>query len=96
MKNIREISGTVKFDYFNNIPHPVFLNQKYLYEDRNGNIIERIDKIYYSNIKMVRLSKDELKKKYQLAKIFQTYPRRQFNAMHYERIGPFFHVPTIK
>lgn len=96
VKNIREISGTVKFDYFNNIPHPVFLNQKYLYEDRNGNIIERIDKIYYSNIKMVRLSKDELKKKYQLAKIFQTYPRRQFNAMHYERIGPFFHVPTIK
>lgn len=96
VKNIREISGTVKFDYFNNIPHPVFLNQKYLYEDRNGNIIERTDKIYYSNIKMVRLNKDELKKKYQLAKIFQTYPRRQFNAMHYERIGPFFHVPTIK
>ncbi len=96
IKNIREISGTVKFDYFNNIPHPVFLNEKYLYEDKNGNIIERIDNIYYSNIKMVRLSKAELKKKYQLAKIFQTYPRRQFNAMHYERIGPFFHVPTIK
>jgi hypothetical protein len=96
IKNIREISGSVKFEYFNGTPHPVFLNEKYIYEDKYGNIIEREDKIYYSNINMVRLSKDELKKKYQLAKIFQTYPRRQFNAMHYERMGPFFYVPTIK
>jgi hypothetical protein len=96
IKNIREISGSVKFEYFNGTPHPVFLNEKYIYEDKYGNIIEREDKIYYSNINMVRLSKDELKKKYQLAKIFQTYPRRQFNQIHTERIGPFFYVPTIK
>ena len=96
IKNIREISGSVKFEYFNGTPHPVFLNEKYIYEDKYGNIIEREDKIYYSNINMVRLSKDELKKKYQLAKIFQTYPRRQFNQIHSERMGPFFYVPTIK
>jgi hypothetical protein len=96
IKNIRAISGSVKFEYFNGTPHPVFLNEKYIYEDKYGNVIEREDKVYYSNIQMIRLSEAELKKKYQLAKIFQTYPRRQFNAMHYERMGPFFYVPTIK
>jgi hypothetical protein len=96
VKNIREISGSVKFEYFNGTPHPVFLNEKYIYEDKYGNIIEREDKLYYSNIQMIRLSEAELKKKYQLAKIFQTYPRRQFNQIHNERMGPFFYVPTIK
>lgn len=96
IRNIREISGTVKFEYFNHIPHPVFLIQNYKYEDKNGNTIDRQDKIYYSNINMIKLSKDELKNKYQLAKIFQTYPRRQFNNIHTERMGPFFYVPTIK
>ena len=96
IKNIREISGSVKFEYFNGTPHPVFLNEKYIYEDKYGNVIEREDKVYYCNIQMIRLSEAELKKKYQLAKIFQTYPRRQFNQIHTERIGPFFYVPTIK
>lgn len=45
---------------------------------------------------MVRLSNDELKKKYQLAKIFQTYPIRQFNQIHIERMEPFFYMPTVK
>lgn len=66
VKNIREISGSVKFDYFNDAPHPIYLNEKYEYEDRNGDIIERNDKIYYSNIQMVRLNDAELKKKYQI------------------------------
>jgi hypothetical protein len=96
IKNIHEISGSVKFEYFNGTPHPVFLNEKYIYEDKYGNIFEREDKVYYSNIQMIRLSEAELKKKYQLAKIFQTYPRRQFNQIHSERMGPFFYVPTIK
>jgi len=96
IKNIRGISGSVKFEYFNGTPHPVFLNERYIYEDKYGNIIEREDKVYYSNIQMIRLSETELKKKYQLAKIFQTYPRRQFNQIHSERMGPFFYVPTIK
>jgi hypothetical protein len=96
VKNIRELSGSVKFEYFNDTPHPIFLNEKYIYEDKYGNIIEREDKVYYSNIQMIRLSESELKKKYQLAKIFQTYPRRQFNRIHIERMGPFFFVPMIK
>ena len=90
VKNIRELSGSVKFEYFNGTIHPVFLNEKYIYEDKYGNIIEREDKVYYSNIQMIRLSEAELKKKYQLAKIFQTYPRRQFNQIHSERMGAFF------
>jgi len=96
IKNIRGISGSVKFEYFNGTPHPVFLNEKYIYEDKYGNIIEREDKVYYSNIQMIRLSETELKKKYQLAKIFQTYPRRQFNNIYSEKIGPFYYTPTIK
>ena len=96
VKNIREISGTVKFDYFNNIPHPVFLNQKYLYEDKNGNIIERIDNTYYSNIKLVKLSEAELKKKYQINQIYRNYPIRNVTMLNYEKLGPFYYIPTIK
>ena len=96
VKNIREISGTVKFDYFNNIPHPVFLNQKYLYEDKNGNIIERIDNTYYSNIKLVKLSEAELKNKYQISYIYRNYPIRNVAMLNYEKLGPFYYTPTIK
>lgn len=96
VKNIREISGTVKFDYFNNIPHPVFLNKKYLYEDKNGNIIERIDNTYYSNIKLVKLSEAELKKKYQINQIYRNYPIRNVTMLNYEKLGPFYYIPTIK
>ena len=96
VKNIREISGTVKFDYFNNIPHPVFLNQKYLYEDKNGNIIERIDNTYYSNIKLVKLSEAELKNKYQINHIYRNYPIRNVAMLNYEKLGPFYYTPTIK
>ena len=96
VKNIREISGTVKFDYFNNIPHPVFLNQKYLYEDKNGNIIERIDNTYYSNIKLVKLSEAELKNKYQINYIYRNYPIRNVAMLNYEKLGPFYYTPTIK
>ena len=96
INKILEISGSVKFEYFNNTPHPIFLNEKYKYIDKFGNIIERDDKIYYSNIKNIRLSEAELIKKYQLLKIYKNYPLRQFNQIHSERMGPFFFVPTIK
>ena len=96
INKILEISGSVKFEYFNNTPHPIFLNEKYKYIDKYGNIIERDDKIYYSNIKNIRLSEAELIKKYQLLKIYKNYPLRQFNFLNDERIGPFSYTPIIK
>ena len=96
IKNIIETSGSVKFQYFNDIPHPIYLNEKHIYEDKNGNIIERIDNIYYSNIKMVKLSEAELKKKYQINHIYRNYPIRDVGMLNYEKIGPFYYVPTIK
>ena len=96
IKNIIETSGSVKFQYFNDIPHPIYLNEKHIYEDKNGNIIERIDNIYYSNIKMVKLSEAELKKKYQINHIYRNYPIRDVVMLNYEKIGPFYYVPTIK
>ena len=96
IKNIIETSGSVKFQYFNDIPHPIYLNEKHLYEDKNGNIIERIDNIYFSNIKMIKLSEAELKKKYQLNHIYRNYPIRDVGMLNYEKIGPFYYVPTIK
>lgn len=96
INKILEISGSVKFEYFDKTPHPIFLNEKYKYIDKYGNIIERDDKIYYSNIKNIRLSEAELIKKYQLLKIYKNYPLRQFNFLNNERIGPFSYTPIIK
>jgi hypothetical protein len=96
IKNIIETSGSVKFQYFNDIPHPIFLNEKHIYEDKNGNIIERIDNIYYSNIKMIKLNEAELKKKYQINHIYRNYPIRDVGMLNYEKIGPFYYTPTIK
>ena len=96
IKNIIETSGSVKFQYFNDIPHPIYLNEKHIYEDKNGNIIERINNIYYSNIKMVKLSEAELKKKYQINHIYRNYPIRDVGMLNYEKLGPFYYTPTIK
>ena len=98
-KNIKkfiEISGSVKFEYFDDMPHPLVLNQKYVYEDVNETIIERIDNTYFSNIKIIKLNNSDLKRKYQIKKIYRNFPIRDVSMNHIDKMGPFYNVPIIK
>jgi len=67
-----------------------------LYQDVRGNEIERTDSCYYSNIKMINLSTEDLKKKYQIVNIYRGYPIRSVQLQSKEKVGPFWFVPMLK
>lgn len=98
-KNIKElnyISGSVGFYYTDETIHPTYIHQKIAYVDINGNSLERIDNTYFSNIKSLMLSDAELKQKYQLNKIYRSFPIRDVSFTNYQNIGAFWYVPVIK
>ncbi|MFN9590190.1 MAG: carboxypeptidase-like regulatory domain-containing protein [Bacteroidota bacterium] len=95
-KNLNYISGSMGFYYTNETVHPSYIYQKTSYGDNYGNTYERNDYVYFSNIKAIMLKDSELKKKYQLNKIFRNYPIRDVLFTNYQNIGAFFNVPVIK
>lgn len=95
-KNLIYISGSIGFYYTNETVHPSYIYQKTSYGDNYGNTYERDDYVYFSNIKAIMLKDSELKKKYNLNKIFRNYPIRDVLFTNYENIGAFFNVPVIK
>ena len=95
-KRLNYISGSIGFHYLNETIHPSYIYQNISYIDNYGNKYERDDYVYFSNIKSIMLKDSELKKKYQLHKIFRNYPVRDVLFINYENIGAFFYVPMIK
>jgi hypothetical protein len=67
-----------------------------LYQDINGNEIERNDSCFFSNIKMEKLSDDELKKRYQIKNIYRSFPIRDVSLEYQEKLSPFWYVPKLK
>lgn len=96
VKRLDYISGSVGFHYIDETIHPAYIHQKMAYVDINGNSLERIDNTYFSNVKSLMLSDAELKRKYQIKKIFRSYPIREVSLENYQNIGAFWYVPFIK
>ncbi len=96
INKIHEISGSIGLEYFNETPHPVYVYENYLYQDINGNEIVRNDSCFFSNIKMEKLSDDELKKRYQIKNIYRSFPIRDVSLEYQEKLSPFWYVPKLK
>ena len=96
ISNISELSGSVSFQYFNGVPHPSYIYANYKYTDINDNKIERNDRLYFSNIKQENLSEEALKKKYQIVRIYRSYPIRSVQFLNYIKLGAFDFAPIIK
>lgn len=96
IKYLNYISGSVGFYYIDETIHPTFIKQKISYIDIDGNSVERIDNTYFSNIKSILLSDAELNRKYQINKIYRSYPIRDVSLKNYKNIGAFWYVPIIK
>jgi hypothetical protein len=93
---IDSISGKVGLLYIDNALHPAYLYQNYSYRDMNGNQVERKDSSYYSNVQLKNLADAELKTKYQLQKIYRSYPIRDAAGTYESRLGAFWWVPVTK
>ena len=74
--SIKEISGSIGFQYFNGNIHPAYIYQFYAYVDKNGNDIERRDSSYFSNVQNIKLTERDLKSKYQISSIYRNFPIR--------------------
>ena len=96
IKSINKLRGTVGFQYFNGSPHPAYIYEKISYQDLKGNQIERSDSCYYSNIRQINLSAEELKNKYQIKYIYRGFPIRSVGFKNIEKVGPFWYVPILK
>jgi len=96
VRSIDHISGSVGFQYPGSSPHPAYIYQTCVYTDIQGNLMERKDSSYYSNVKMIDISNEELKKKYQISKIYRSYPIRDVQLNIEPNLGAFWYVPMIK
>ena len=94
--SIKEISGSIGFQYFNGNVHPAYIYQFYAYVDKNGNDIERRDSSYFSNVQNIKLSERDLKSKYQIATIDRSFPIRSAIFLNKKRLGHFTYVPFKK
>lgn len=96
IQSIKEISGSIGFQYYNGSIHPSYIYQFFSYTDKNGNHIKRSDSSYFSNTQFIQLNEPELKKKYQLAKLYRNFPIRSAAFLYKSRIGHFRYVPIKK
>jgi hypothetical protein len=94
--SIKEISGSIGFQYYKGNIHPTYIYQYYAYTDKSGNSIERSDSTFFSDIQFIKLPERELKEKYQLAKVYKSFPIRSVSHLHKSRIGHFKFVPIKK
>ena len=94
--SIKEISGSIGFQYFNGNIHPAYIYQFYAYVDKNGNDIERRDSSYFSNVQNIKLTERDLKSKYQISSIYRNFPIRSAFFLNKKRLGHFRYVPFKK